>query len=164
MSQDVEIQNIKACFSYDPQTGIVSWKTPFRRREGFQAGSVSKKGYRRIFFKGRMYRNHRIAWLLTHGEWPQGQLDHVNGIKDDNRIDNLRIATDSQNQFNRKLSRRNTSGFKGVHFCKSSGLWKAEVYVNYKKHSVGRYRTRQAAAEAARLKREELHGEFACHG
>lgn len=150
--------------SYDPETGIFistrdsgckgQWKS------GRQLGGVGPRGYSIITFNKKVYPAHRIAWALMTGEWPKFEIDHVNGIKHDNRWCNLREATRAQNMANIKRSKANKSGYKGVH--KFDGrLWRATISSGGKRHDVGLFRCPTAAFVARYAKLKELHGEFA---
>jgi hypothetical protein len=92
---------------YNKKTGQFFWKK--------EAGTITGHGYRYIRVNGKMMLAHRMAWLMEYGEDPEGKLiDHINGDRLDNRIENLRIATYSQNGANAKRHSRNTSGLKGA--------------------------------------------------
>ena len=93
--------------SYDPLTGKICWIKNSGKHllVGLEAGSITKKGYRRISFCRKDVMAHRLAWFLHYGEWPINQIDHINGDRDDNRIVNLRIVSSKQNNQNRKIHR-----------------------------------------------------------
>jgi hypothetical protein len=96
-------QRLRELFHYDPDTGIFTWRVKPRKgcvQIADIAGHVNHTGYRSIKIDQRAYRAHRLAWLYMYGVWPPGDLDHDNTIKDDNRLVNLREATDPQNQAN----------------------------------------------------------------
>ena len=134
-------------FSYDPDTGVVS-----HRSGGGRAGTVNKKGYRYLSLTigGRQYRPlaHRVAWLLTTGEWPREEIDHRNGDKDDNRLANLREATHGQNQHNRTIDKSNTSGFFGVSWHASKNKWRAAIKIEDRHIHVGYFSTPEKAYAA----------------
>lgn len=113
------------------------------------------------WLKGRRFQAHRVAWAFVHGDPMDLYVDHKNGIRSDNRIENLRCATHSQNNHNMAMVKRNTSGFKGVSFSRARGLWEAKVKLNGVTHHFGRHATAEEANEAAMAGRAILHGEYA---
>lgn len=116
---ELTAERLRELLSYDPETGIFRRVATRRQvKSGDIAGSDDGKGYWRIRVNGEKHRAHRLAWLYVNGAWPIDQLDHINGDKLDNRICNLREATNSENQQNRSLPKSNTSGRLGVHFDK----------------------------------------------
>jgi len=144
-------------FSYDQDTGVMTWVArPSKRvRLGSEAGSMNAYGYLRVRVEGRSYLVHRLAWLLSRGHWPTNQIDHINGIRTDNRISNLREATPLENQQNLKLRKNNSSGFIGVR--KSLARWQALIAVGGKRICLGSYATPEDAAEAYRLAKLKYH-------
>lgn len=131
---------------------------------GMVAGSIHKKqGYRFIGIERRHYKAARLAWLWMTGEWPSHDVDHRNRDRADDRWENLRHATRSQNGCNRGLS-RNTSGFKGVSWDKSRGRWFVSICVGGKQKNLGRFDCVEDAIAARNAAAERLHGEFSCDG
>ena len=115
-------------FNYDPDTGMIINKTNRgRARIGEETGWKTERGYRRLHIEGNNYMTHRLAWLLYHGEWPKQDIDHINGIRDDNRIHNLRDVSHLENARNSKKSVNNTSGVTGVKWHKGGGKWTATI-------------------------------------
>ena len=110
--QELTAEKLRELLHYDPDTGIFTRKvrTANRVQVGDAAGCQNGHGYLLIMVQSRLYRAHRLAWLHTHGVWPEDQLDHVNRIRTDNRIDNLRAVTNKQNGQNRSTQSNNTSG------------------------------------------------------
>lgn len=106
---------------------------------------------------------HRVAWALHYGEWPDGQIDHINGDKADNRLDNLRVVTAQGNAKNRPLRSDNTSGHVGVYWVTETKQWMAQIKVDGRQVTIGRYKTFEDAV-VARKKAEEVHGYHANHG
>lgn len=158
---------IEPFVDYDPKTGIFTWKQTLCSTavKGTRAGSKAVHGYRRIQINRVPIYEHNAAWILIHGSIPEGfEVDHKDLVKSHNWIDNLRLVTKSQNQHNRGMSKNNTSGVKGVSKCKQTGMWKARVTFHGKEYHVGRFKLLDEAKEAVKLKRNELHGEFANHG
>ena len=129
---------------------------------GQQFGCYDSKGYRIGKLKGKLYKEHRLIWLYHNSKWPEDQLDHINRIKDDNRIENLREATAQQNQFNKK-SWGKTSSYKGVYWQKQRKKWRAHYYYKSKPYHLGYYTTEDEAAEAYRKATEHLHKEYASY-
>jgi len=115
--------------SYNPDTGDLTWKVNryYRKTKGKIAGCSSAIGYKRIRVNGTLYLAHRLAWLLRYGCFPLGQIDHINGNRGDNRIGNLRDATNSINGCNTKLREDNTSGIMGVVWSRTINRWTARA-------------------------------------
>lgn len=129
---------------------------------GKVAGSVCKTlGYRLVMLKKVMYKAHVIVFFLHHGRWPVGIVDHENGIRDDNRPENLRETDASGNSCNAKLSSRNSSGVKGVSWNAAKGKWKVRVTKRGECHFGGWFSDFDTAAGVAADIRRKLHGEFA---
>ena len=153
MRDKLTAEELRKSLSYDPSTGI------FRRTSNSKvAGCTTAFGYRSISVMGVEYRSHRLAWLYVYGCWPDGQLDHINGIKDDIRIANLREATVIENQRNAKIRIDNTTGFKGVFVCK--GKYHAQIKINGSLKHIGRFSTAEEAHAAYCNVAKEKFGEF----
>lgn len=148
--------------AYDPNTGALTWLvSPANNAPiGSVAGAQLKTGYRKITINDHQMLAHHVAWWLHYGEWPEMQVDHVNGIRTDNRIANLRLATQAQQNFNTLPSCKNTSGIKGVALCSKTKMWRAYITVKRKQLFLGNYRNKQDAI-AARLAAEgRICGDF----
>ena len=108
-----------------------------------RAGSIKADGYREIGIqvKGRNHKfyEHRLIWFWHHGKWPKDEIDHINGNRADNRIENLREVTHMENQKNQKVYKNSTSGLMGVSWIKSYGKWHAYIQINYKHFNLGWY-------------------------
>ena len=113
----VLIDLLNQLFHYDPETGVFTRKVSRgNTKEGTVVGRPDTKGYLRVCVNGKDYKLHRLAWLMTYGEWPKDQIDHINGDKTDNRINNLRDCSCSDNCSNQHGARRNNKlGLQGVH-------------------------------------------------
>lgn len=156
---------------YDPLTGEMRWKArPLRmfkderwqrtwntRQAGNRAFTVSHQGYRRGMIFRRMYLEHVVAWAMQHGEWPTGQIDHINGIRADNRLENLREVSRAQNCRNARMKSNNTSGVTGV--VPHKGRWRA--YVNL---HLGIFDTIEEAAAARKAAEHRIGGYHPNHG
>ena len=145
----------------DARSDVNAWNAQFAGRV---AGRLGIEGYRKISmrnfdYSGELY-EHRIIWALVHGEWPPSFIDHANGDKADNRIENLRPATHAQNQQNKRaLSKR---GFKGASYCKAAKRWRAKIDgggLGYK--FLGYFDTPEEAHDAYKRAAIERYGEFA---
>lgn len=156
-------EQAKALFDYDPKTGELRNRISRHRRAkaGELAGSRKRDGYLRVKVEYRDYLVHRIAWLLTYGVWPTLEIDHINCVRDDNRIANLREATCSENRCNRGAQADNTTGFKGVTWDKARGKLKAHIKIHGAITNLGRFSTAEAAAEAYNRAATATHGPFA---
>lgn len=149
---------------YDPKLGRLIWSKARADRIGKVAGHVDRSGYRKIMVKGFNFRAHRLCWLIHYGTEPDGEIDHINGIKDDNRIENLREATRSQNCMNMKLRSDNASGFKGVYWREHAKRFTASIWKDGKRKSLGYFNTAEQAHEAYVQASACAHGEFANTG
>jgi hypothetical protein len=137
------------------------WKRWNTRYAGKEAFSKNSTGYLDGMIFRRMYRAHQCAWALHYGEWPGEHIDHINGVRDDNRIDNLRLAGWSENARNAAIGKLNTSGVLGV--CPLRSRWRAYIRVNGKNEHLGVFDTLEGAA-AARKAAEIRHGYHPNHG
>lgn len=141
-------EEVRRHLSYCPETGEFHWLTSGKGRPGagHVAGCVSGAlGYRLIGLHGKRHFAHRLAWLMTHGRWPEHQIDHINGDRADNRLANLREATHAENQQNKHTTRGNKTGFRGVFIHKPTGKFVAQCRHMKKRHHIGSFDT---AAEA----------------
>ena len=156
-------QDWKTIFSYDEKTGILVWKINISNiKSGTVAGSLDSKGHLRVNFKGKKYAVHRIAYEIAHGPIPTGmEIDHINRVKTDNRLINLRLATHTQNACNSKIRKDNISGSVGVFWVESRLRWVATIRVNKIKKYLGSFKTKEKACEARINAELNYHGEFA---
>ena len=159
---------IRSILDYEPSTGVLTWRKRQdrndywnRRYSGKQAGSSHKDGYLRFSINKKNYLAHRIAYLHFHGIWPSDEIDHINGIANDNRIENLRAVTSKQNNMNTRLYKNNTTGLKGVSWSKSHVKWSSTGSLSGKTYNIG-YFDCPAAAHLAYVTWADKHfGEFA---
>jgi hypothetical protein len=162
------VETLKKYLKYDPETGIISWREglPYakQRPAGAPAGTMSKGGYLRTTVGSRMYANNRIAWKMHYGVDPIGVVDHEDGNKLNNRIKNLRDTTQVGNVCNAVRRSDNTTGYKGVVFCKATGRFTYNLHVGGVRVAKRYFATPEAANDHVRSLREKMHGEFACHG
>lgn len=156
--QELTADTLRSVLHYDQETGIFTWKvsTSNRVKVGAVAGCPDGRGYLMIRVQSRLYLAHRLAWLYVSGTWPTDQLDHVNRVRTDNRIENLREVTNKQNGQNKSKSSNNTSGHTGVYWHKSYSKWQACIKHNQKLIHLG-YFTDIEDAIAARKAAEKLY-------
>lgn len=165
---------VRQLLDYDPKTGALTWKrrdpSMFKsgghtaehncnvwnkKYAGRLAGTLNK-GYFQVKMPDKVHHAHRIIWLIITGEWPKHEIDHIDGNRSNNKLSNLREATRTQNCRNLRISIRNKSGHKGVHFAKNVNKWR--VSVGHKK--IGLFTILEDAIVARDKAEIELFGEF----
>lgn len=126
-------ERLKELLNYNAATGKFTWAVTRRgyAKIGSEAGRVNNKGYREISVDGKRYKAHRLAWLYVHGNWPKDQIDHIDRVRDNNSISNLRDVDQSTNLNNTGPQKNNTSGVKYIH--KSGNRWVVSIKGNYSK-------------------------------
>ena len=164
----LRITAIRETYSYDPETGVVSWKRKTNRCVviGSEAGFYWRSGrnvYRRLMLNGVGIFAHVVAFVLTHYRFPLGVIDHINGIGTDNRLSNLREVSHTDNLRNQRRSSANTSGHMGVDFHHASGQWRARIIVDQRERHLGIFNS-YGEAVSARKAAETLYGFSANHG
>ena len=162
------LETLQKYLTYDPKSGALLWRDNLtyakQRPGGTPAGTMSKGGYLRTTIERSMYANNRIAWKMFYGADPKGVIDHRDGNKLNNAIDNLRDTTQIGNVCNAVRRSDNTTGYKGVVFDKRRGVYVFNLKVDRVKVASPSFSTPEAANESVRALRERLHGEFLCHG
>lgn len=153
-------QLVKSLFDYDD--GRLRWRIRPATHilKGDIAGSHSQNRYIQVVWKGQTYVLHKLIFIYHHG-WMPEVVDHIDGNTKNNRIENLRAATKTQNQHNRRANCRSTSGIKNV--VKHRNKWQVSIKKNGRAHYIGTFSDLDAAAKAAVNAREALHGKFARH-
>lgn len=178
MKNDISADYVRQCLNYDQNTGILTWKnrdlsmfnptekwSAERRRNKWNsqfAGKVAgglRSGYLRIRLDGVKYTAAHIIWFMTHGQWPANQIDHKDGVRSRNILDNLREATNAENCQNRKKRKTNKSGYTGVHEEGNSGKWKSEIQVKKERIYLGTFNTKEEARNAY-LAAKSMHHKF----
>ena len=145
---------------YDPDTGVFTWKVAVgsKIKAGKTAGSLTSNGYICIGIDCTHYQVHRLAWFYVKQAWPNNQIDHINGVRGDNRLVNLRDVNNSENAQNTRNPRSsNNSGFLGVNIFKRDKTFQAQITVNGKKKHLGYFTTATVAHEAYLTAKRELH-------
>jgi len=156
---DLSYEFVSSILDYDPETGILIWKKDQSIAD--RKSTDPKNKYMRICINKKEYMSHRIAWLIYNGSWPFGDLDHINMIKTDNRIINLREADQPDNQANVGIRVDNKTGYKGVGFHKASKKYRARIVRNGKRTEIGYFLTPEEAHEAYKQAAIQLHGDYA---
>lgn len=152
---------LKSVLNYNPDTGIFIWlKTRHHHRVGCVAGGLAPKGYIRINLLHKLHLAHRLAFLYITGDWPNGDVDHINRNPSDNKWCNLRECSTSANCSNVEKPKNNTSGYKGVHWHSINKKWYAAICINRRQIHLGTFPTKEDAALAYNRKSKELFGEF----
>ena len=148
---------------FDYKDGRLFWKVKKAQRlnVGDEAGCLDKR-YLTTGLNGKVYRNHRLIFLMHHGYLPK-EIDHKDNDQLNNRIENLRPATRSQNCSNTGIGKKNTSGVKGVSWSKRNNKWRAKCKINGKTIHLGYYTDLEVAKNDMHKFREILHGSFARH-
>lgn len=176
--QDIDAELLRSLLDYDPITGALTWRP--RPREMFKRDSlwkrwnsryagrgaflqVSHKGYLTGQIFRTSYRAHRVIWAMMTGSWPPDQIDHINGVRSDNRLANLRAVSGQENMRNQRMPVNNTSGAVGVTWDKRRRRWLANLVVSGRCIYIGSYALKDDAI-AARRAAQDRHGYHPNHG
>lgn len=158
-------RQIRELFDYDESTGHLIWKQKrvgVRVRDGkLIAGCRRPDGYIVVRIDGKAILAHRVVWAWVHGEWPSGDIDHINMVKSDNRLQNLRAATRSENFGNLTARKHNRVGVKNVFKAKTEGKWIARIRKDFKSYHLGTFDSIEQARAAHREAALRLYGAFA---
>ena len=152
---ELRYEEVARLFTYDREAGILYWrnKNGNNTRRNYVAGSLKgdKNGYQRVGIKGKIYKEHRIIMMLCFGHIPENaEIDHINHVRNDNRLCNLRFVTMSENMRNKSVSSKSTTGVTGVYFYKRLQKYIARIRVNREFIHLGTLETLEDAAEARR--------------
>lgn len=158
---DLTAERLRHCLSYDPTTGEFTRLVDSYRgvaKAGSKPGRLFKNGYIYIALDCKRYLAHRLAWLYVYGAWPAEQIDHINQVKTDNRIENLRAVTPRVNNENRrKAQSQNLVGLRGVSWHAHSKKWRSRITVRGVEYRLGLYDTAEDASEAYIRAKRQLH-------
>ena len=145
-------ERLMSLVSYDAETGVIAW-----RHNGRRAGWQHRWGYRNVRVDGVSYAEHRLAWFYVHGWWPAADLDHINRVRDDNRLANLRPATRSENCQNQPIRSTNRSGVTGVYYHSCARKWVASINIDKKQRHLGVFDTAEQAAAARKSAEQQYY-------
>lgn len=152
---------LREVLHYESLTGVFTWLVQTQRLQtkvGDVAGGIKPSGYVCIGIDGKRYRAHRLAWLWMTGQWPVDQIDHINGIRSDNRLSNLREASRSLNSQNqRRAYSNNKTGFLGVSWSKQAKKYHATIMANGNDHHLGYFTTPELAYTTYLTAKRKLH-------
>lgn len=156
------VEDLRSQLHYEPATGKFTWLVKSARNiiVGQIAGTQMSSGYILIRVNGESYSAHRLAWYYVTGDWPAKRVDHKNRVRNDNRWNNLRLATASQNIANSTIRSDNTTGLKGVFRAQCGKRWVAQ----FRKQYLGTFRTAAAANEVYMAEASKFYGEYAYDG
>lgn len=149
-------ERIRELLTYDPDTGLFCWRKTRRNAKGF-AGTTDPRGYVRISVDRKVYLAHRLAWLYVHGTWPANEIDHINRVRNDNRLSNLRDTSRTVNTQNVGVRKDSACGLRGVGWHKAQRKWRARIQANGVCHELGYFLTASEAKAAYDLAALTLH-------
>lgn len=152
---------LNSLFDYSPKTGLFSRKKRMgNQTKGAPAFTTNMQGYKRGSVNGfGCILAHRAAWCMVHGEWPNGQIDHIDGDRSNNKLSNLRVVSNSENQRNAKKPRTNTSGYVGVFWAGWAKSWLAQICVDGRTKKLGYFKKKSEAVNA----RKAAEAEYGFH-
>jgi len=158
LKTELTAARLRELLHYNPETGVFTRLITLssRSKAGDIPGSPST-GYIAFRVEGVRALGHRWAWFWMTGAWPEDQIDHIDGNRSNNKWPNLRAANNGQNQQNRKLHSRNTSGFPGVSWFAPAKMWRASIMADRKVKNLGYFKTAEAAGHAYAAAKANLH-------
>lgn len=160
MTSLITVQRLRELLTYDPETGVFTWRVQRSQcRAGQPAGTLTY-GYLHIRVEGRIYSAHRLAWLYVTGDWPRAFVDHINRDRSDNRWTNLREANKSQNNANSDVRESSRTRIKGVQTTKR-GRYRSKIKVNGRQHYLGTFDSEHEASQAYAEAARAAFGQFA---
>lgn len=158
----ITLDELKDRYSYDPDSGVISRLKRYGRSRAVigPITSTSREGYVIVNHGQEKFKAHRLAFLFMLGRMPDGDIDHIDGVRSNNKWSNLRAASRSENMKNIGGRKNNASGFRGVSFYARDGRWKAQAQIDGKKYFLGHFDTPQEASEAYETFAKLTHGRF----
>jgi len=161
--KSIDQQEIKKVYEYKDGNLIYKIRTSNRVKIGDVAGSKKKDtGYIQVSFNKKYLLVHRLIWIYHNGDIPDKfQIDHINGIRHDNRIENLRLVTNTQNSYNRPKTKRNASGYKGVYWNIGAKKWESKIQIDGILKHLGLFITKELAYDAYCKAAKQVQGNYA---
>lgn len=159
MAEKLTAEEARMWFSYDANSGHLTWvlKPSVGVRVGDGAGVRNPNGYVCVKFRGNQYQAHRIAWLMSFGEWPTGDIDHINGVRSDNRLENLRDVPRSMNVQNVRVARSSNLSCGVLGVTPKNQKWQASIVSDGKRKYLGVFETPDAAGRAYINAKRAMH-------
>ena len=166
--KEITLEILREVLNYNSESGFFTWNvmTGRRNRVGSVAGTISSRGYVKIKVLGKAYYAHRLAWLYFYGDWPNGEIDHVNRIRSDNKIRNIRLASRSENLCNKTIQKNNILKIKGVSKCAQGKdrPFYSRITKNGNRVYLGSFGTIEEASFAYKVAAQTMHGDFCVKG
>jgi hypothetical protein len=158
----ITAKRVRELFNYNPATGRLTRRIAVgsRGRKGDSPGTDNRNGYTRVIVDYKKYYAHRLAWLHVFGFMPT-EIDHIDGDRTNNRINNLRPATRTQNMANSKRPKSSSRSPRGVYWVKANKNWKAVISINNRSVHLGTFLTPEEAQAAYAAAAKKHRGEFA---
>lgn len=159
-TNQINADDVRHLLSYDAESGIFSWLNPKSRncKVSAEVGSWDFYGYKTVRLYGKSYKLHRLAWLYVYGKWPSGDVDHINGVRSDNRICNLRDVSRRINLQNQRSAKNNKStGLIGAYFDSRKNHYYARISMNNKSVHLGTFATAEEAHKAYVEAKRKMH-------
>ena len=155
-------ERLRFLLDYDPNTGVLTWRAKPSRgiKVGRQAGTPTSEGYLALQINKKKMFAHRAIWLYVHGVWPPEEIDHINHVRNDNRLCNLRLANRLENSHNTQKHVKNMSGHKGVAWHNRNQKWQVQLQANRKTFYVGQFAQLADAVQARAIAEIFLHKAF----
>lgn len=161
-NETITQEELKKILSYSKDTGEFTWIQKANKFSNVGVGSVADRvsgSYKVISINRKAYKSHRLVWLYFYGHFPDEMIDHIDCDSLNNRVENLRLATSSNNNWNRTLNSNTKTGVKGVRIHQN-GNYEARIMCNKISYYLGVFDSLKDAEQAVRAKRLELHGEY----
>ncbi|MCF3455418.1 HNH endonuclease signature motif containing protein [Stenotrophomonas maltophilia] len=152
----ITAQDVREKYDYNPDTGVFVFRAG--KKAGMVCGAVHPDGYLLIAVKNKCQRAHRMAWLYVHGEHPAGEIDHINGVRDDNRISNLRVTDRKGNMRNLRQARRTARCRSlGVNYRPKTGQYVSMIHTDEGRKYLGCFRSEEEASNAYQAAKKIYH-------